>query len=70
MGWIHLVLGVLLLVTGLGLLAGPAPWARLTAPVLASVSVIADFFFLPYQPWWALVGIALGIFVIWALTRR
>ncbi|MEU9193303.1 DUF7144 family membrane protein [Streptomyces hundungensis] len=67
-GWIHLVLGVLLAVVGWGLLSGPRPWARVPALMLASLSLVAHFLYLPYQPWWALIGIALSVFVIAALA--
>lgn len=65
-GWIHLVVGVLLVLTGLGILKG-APWARGVGVGMAAVSVIANFMWLPYQPIWAVIAIAIGVFVIWAL---
>lgn len=67
-GWIHLIIGVLLFLTGCGLFARSA-WAGVTAIFLASLSAIANFFFIPYYPVWAIVVIALAIWVIWALTR-
>lgn len=67
-GWIHLILGVLLLVTGFGLFAART-WAGVTALFLAMVSALVNFFFIPYYPWWALLIIALDAWVIWALTR-
>ncbi len=70
-GWgvVHLVLGVLLLVTGYGLLKDMA-WARFTGILLASLSLIAQFMFLPYAPVWAVITMAIDVFVIWALARR
>jgi hypothetical protein len=67
-GWIHLLLGILLVGTGWGLFSG-ATWAGVTAIVLASLSAIANFFFIPYYPFWSIVLIALDIWVIWAITR-
>lgn len=67
-GLAHLALGVLLLLTGLALLAGQG-WAVLVAIVLALLSAIANFVFIPYYPFWAIVVIAVDIWVIWALTR-
>jgi hypothetical protein len=67
-GWIHLILGVFLLVTGFALFAARA-WAGVTALFLAMVSALVNFFFIPYYPWWALVIIALDVWVIWSLTR-
>ncbi|MEU8676151.1 hypothetical protein [Streptomyces sp. NPDC048560] len=65
-GWIHLILGVILLVVGWGILKG-FDWARGAGVGLASLSVIANFIWLPYQPVWAIVSIAIDVFVIWAL---
>jgi len=67
-GWVHLVLGVLLLGTGIGLFARRA-WAGVTAIFLAMLSAFANFFFIPYYPFWALLVIALDVWVIWSLTR-
>ncbi|MFD9905076.1 hypothetical protein [Streptomyces sp. NPDC059063] len=65
-GWIHLVLGVLIAVTGWGVLKG-ADWARGVGVALAAVGMVVEFLWLPYQPLWALISLAIGAFVIWAL---
>ncbi|QNE77672.1 hypothetical protein F0344_26485 [Streptomyces finlayi] len=65
-GWIHLILGVILLFVGWGILQG-AGWARGAGVGLASLSIITNFVWLPYQPVWAIVSIAIDVFVIWAL---
>jgi hypothetical protein len=67
-GWIHLILGVFVVVAGFGLFAGRT-WAAMTALVLAMLVAIENFFFIPYYPWWSLLVIALAVWVIWALTR-
>jgi hypothetical protein len=67
-GWLHLLLGVVLVSTALGLFARQA-WAGVTAIALAMLSAIANFFFIPYYPVWAIVVIALDVWVIWSLTR-
>jgi hypothetical protein len=67
-GWIHLLLGILLLITGWALFARKL-WAAMAAIVLALLSAIENFFFIPYYPWWSLLVIALDIWVIWAVTR-
>jgi hypothetical protein len=67
-GWIHLIIGVAILFTGFGLFARSA-WAGVTAIVLAMLSALENFFFIPYYPIWALLVIGLDIWVIWALTR-
>ncbi|MEU7424824.1 hypothetical protein [Streptomyces sp. NPDC040750] len=70
-GWgtIHIILGVLILVTGLGLLKDMA-WARFAGLVLVSLSLIAQFLFLPYSPLWSLIVMAIDVFIIWALASR
>jgi hypothetical protein len=67
-GWIHLLLGILLVVTGWGLFSRSA-WAGVTAIFVASLSAVANFFFIPYYPFWSILMIALAIWVIWAITR-
>jgi len=66
-GWIHMIIGILVAVTGFFLFSG-ADWARGVGIALAVLSAISQFFFLPYYSIWALVIIALDVFVIWALA--
>jgi hypothetical protein len=67
-GWLHLLLGLLLLGTTFGLFTLRS-WAIYTAIGLAILSAIANFFFIPYYPLWSILVIALDVWVIWALTR-
>ncbi|MEU7865986.1 hypothetical protein [Dactylosporangium sp. NPDC049140] len=67
-GWVHLALGVLVAAGGLAVLAGQM-WGRVLGIVLASLSAIANFLFLPYYPLWSMLIIAADVAVIWALTR-
>ena len=66
-GWIHLVIGVLLVLTGFALLSGMG-WARMVAIVLVVVNAIAQFTTLQVTPWWSLITIVLDVFVLWALV--
>ncbi|MEV6325805.1 hypothetical protein AB0M45_32265 [Nocardia sp. NPDC051787] len=66
-GWIHIVLGVLMAAVGLALFTG-ARWARIATIVFAAISILANFVWLPYYPWWSVLIIALDIVVIWAVT--
>lgn len=72
-GWIHLVLGALIALTGLALFTG-AMWARVVGIAVAGLAMIANFLWLPYYPFWAILLIAIDVFIIWALcagmTRR
>jgi hypothetical protein len=67
-GWIHLILGVVVAVAGLSLFSGRS-WARVLGISLAVLSAVANFFFIPYYPFWSILIIALDVWVIWALTR-
>ena len=67
-GWIHLLIGLAILATGLGLFAR-RPWAGVAAIMLCMLSAISNFFFIPYYPIWSLVLIGLAVWVIWAVTR-
>jgi hypothetical protein len=66
-GWIHLIVGALMVLAGWAVLTGAA-WGRTVGIVLAALYMIEWFLFLPYAPVWALVSIALGGFVIWSLS--
>jgi hypothetical protein len=68
-GWIHLILGLLVAFAGWGLLSGQT-WARVVAIILAVLSAIANFLWLPYYPFWALLIIAVDVFVIWAIAAH
>lgn len=65
-GWVHLGLGILVVLAGLALFGG-ALWARVVAVFIAGVSMIFQFMWLPHYPLWALVLIAIDAFVIWAV---
>ena len=67
-GWIHLLLGIVMVLAGWSIFAGKT-WAAVVALTLAMLSALANFFFIPYYPLWSLVMIALDCWVIWALTR-
>jgi uncharacterized membrane protein YccC len=66
-GWIHLVVGVVVGLAALGLLRGRT-WARVVGIILAVLSAIANFLFIPYHPVWSLLIIAVDVFIIWALA--
>ncbi|MER6710725.1 MULTISPECIES: hypothetical protein [unclassified Streptomyces] len=65
-GWIHLVVGVLVVVAGFGLFSG-ATWARMVGAVVVGLALIANFMWLPYQPFWSIIMIVTGLFVLWSV---
>jgi HSP20 family molecular chaperone IbpA len=66
-GWIQIILGALVGAVAIGLFWGSL-WARVSAIVIASISIVSMFMWLPYSPIWSIVVIALDIFVIWAIA--
>ncbi|MFC8043238.1 hypothetical protein [Nocardia sp. NPDC057353] len=66
-GWVVLILGILGVLIAIGMFTG-AVWARIAAIVIASLSIIANFLWLPYYPWWSIIVIAVDIVVIWAVA--
>ena len=68
-GWVHIILGGVVLLSGIGLLSGNI-LARAVAVIVASLSLIANFFFIPVYPLWALTVIVIDVLVIWAVTAH
>jgi hypothetical protein len=72
-GWTHLIIGAVVFAAGVCLLLGMM-WARVVGVILAVISGLANFLFLPYYPLWSIIVIALDAVIIWALctagTRR
>jgi HSP20 family protein len=67
-GCIMIILGVLVGAVAVGLFQG-ALWARTSAIVIACLSIVSMFMWLPYSPTSSIVVIALDIFVIWAIAN-
>ena len=68
-GWIHLIAGIIVLLAGVGLFRG-AVWARTIGVIMATVSGIVGFAWLPYFPVWGVIFIVGAVAVIWALTAH
>ena len=68
-GWIHLVIGLIGIATGVGIIMGMT-WGRVAGVVIAAISAISNFAFVPYYPVWSLLIIAFNILVIWALCTQ
>jgi hypothetical protein len=66
-GWIQLVIGAVVFAAGVCLLLGMT-WARVVGVILAVISGLANFLFLPHYPLWSIIVIALDVIIIWALT--
>ncbi|MCZ6504515.1 MAG: hypothetical protein O6834_00845 [Actinobacteria bacterium] len=68
-GWTHLILGIVVLFAGFGVFTG-AVWARTVGVILAGISGLVAFAWLPYYPVWAILFVTLSVFTIWALTAH
>ena len=66
-GWIHLLVGIVIFLAGLGIFTGNV-LARTIGVFVAALSALANFLWLPYYPVWSIVIIALDVAIIWALT--
>ena len=66
-GWIHLLIGVIIVLAGICVLAGQM-WARIVGVILAALSLLANVAFLAAYPVWSLIMIAMDIVIIMALT--
>ena len=66
-GWIHLLIGLALVAIGICLLLGQG-WAQVAGIVVAAISALINFTWLPYSPFWAILVIAVDLLIIWALA--
>ena len=57
------------LLSGIGVFSGNI-LARTVGVIVATVSLIANFFFIPAYPLWGAVVITIDLLVIWALTAH
>ena len=68
-GWTHLLLGVVAVITGIGVLLGQL-WARVIGIIIAVLSALVNLAFLPAYPIWGAIIIATDIVVIYALAMH
>lgn len=67
-GWIQLILGAVVALTGLGLLSGNE-LARVVAVFLLAVNAVMQVVWFPAAPLWALLIIVLDVVIIWQLIN-
>ena len=66
-GWVHLIIGLIVIASGFGIFSGNV-LARTVGVFAALGSMVSMFFWLPWYPVWAIIVIAMDIAIIWALT--
>lgn len=65
-GWMHMLGGIIGVAAGFGILSG-AGWARFLGVLIASLSILVNFAFIPLAPFWAFTIILIDLWVIHSL---
>ena len=68
-GWIHLILGAVMILTALGLFGGQG-WARWVAIVFVMINAFGQVAWMSTYPLWSVLIITLDIIIIYQLTAR
>jgi hypothetical protein len=68
-GWVHLILGSIIALTGIGLFAAMSA-ARWAAVFFVAVNAVAQIVWFPAAPLWAMLMIFLDVVIIYQLTAR
>jgi len=68
-GWIHLLIGVVAVLAGLGLLSGNMV-ARIVGVAVAAFSALVNFAFVSAQPVWSIIMITIDVLVIYAIIAH
>lgn len=66
-GWVHIIMGTIVMLSGFALFSGNI-LARTVGVLVAAASLVANFFWLPAYPIWSVIVITMDVLVIWALT--
>jgi hypothetical protein len=68
-GWIQLILGIILIASGVGIFSGNVA-GRTVGVIAAGLAAIVNFAWLPYYPIWSIIIISISVAIIWALTAH
>ncbi len=68
-GWIHLILGIVVLLAGFYVFTA-AVWARTVGVIVAVLWALVAFAWMPWYPIWGIIFVAISVAVIWALTAH
>ena len=66
-GWIHLLIGIGLILVGIGLYVGNR-YARVAGVVVVMLNLIAQFTWIDASPWWSVIVITLDVLILYALV--
>ena len=68
-GWVHLLVGILLIAAGAAVFSGRL-WGRTIGVIAAIVSAVLNFAFVPAYPVWSLLIITIDVIVVYALIAH
>jgi hypothetical protein len=68
-GWIHFLLGIVVVFAGIGVMTGNVI-ARTIGVFVAALSMLVNFLALPLYPLWSITLITVDVLVIWALIAH
>ncbi len=68
-GWVHLILGIVVVLAGIGVLTGNL-LARVVGVIVVGISLILNFLAVPVYPLWSIVLLTVDALVIWALIAH
>ena len=68
-GWVHMSVGVIMILTSAGLLMG-REWGRVMGVIFATLNAIGQVGLITAFPLWSILLIALDVIVIYQLTAR
>jgi uncharacterized membrane protein len=68
-GWVTLILGIILVLTGFGMFVGSEA-ARVAGIVIVAINAIEQVWIFPAAPLWAFIVILLDVVIIYNLTAR
>lgn len=68
-GWVQMLVGIVLGAAGYGIIAGQL-WGRVIGIIVAVLSAVANFLYIPHYPVWSILIVMLDVAVIWALCAH
>lgn len=68
-GTVHVIIAVLSAIVAIGVLARRS-WGQVCGILIAGLSILGNFAFLPHYPLWSVIVIALDVLIIWALLTQ
>lgn len=68
-GWTHIIIGVAMIASGIGLFTGQT-WARVVAVLVCLASAIITLSFAKADPVWSTLMMTLDVLIIWAVIMH